>query len=648
MDTPNHSERAAGTADAETGTNAAAGGLQSAARGGGVETGPPPNAAPIADVWSRTAPKYRIRAAIFLSASLLLFCGLCVFTFWLRSARPFDFTPASYAAPYRFWGDHTQSLNDYLRFPISVEETPVHGVVLGLLFASICSMPICVSILYRFPTALPFLAAVLLLAHLPWMSVTLLIGCVLASVRPFRMKFRFGSALVGLLPVLFYLYLATWDASGATDLAASPTQYSLIIAPWVLALLSACAMMGVVLLIARLVNYRPGAITPVMAVTFAAPVILFHRYIGVDELAYRVLEAEYGPRSARFEQGRDERDVIRRMINQWSTPGDELPPDDELLAVWSGRMESLHERVLQRTLRTFFEERAEASDACRLFLDDQVRSRYVPNVLYIQARALDTRIDERRLLENARRELYVDFPSEASRPVWRTLLTRFPDARVSAAASVRLAQLALREGQVDEAEALLAPLCGRALRPAAAIPTSQRTGSIWRSPDPERTLDFDPQPYRFEAERLHELIRANRDDPRSGNQGLAELMRLDRRRPGYSDRLLELAERYAGGLLHDNLLTQWAIAQRDAPRRHALLSACAARFPDGDALPEILFALADLEIQILAEHEPARRAAGIERLKSVAEVYGSTFWGRAAVERLRVLQPESSEVAGLR
>ncbi|MCG3125557.1 MAG: hypothetical protein CHACPFDD_00381 [Phycisphaerae bacterium] len=642
MDTPNHS-----AADDDRSANGPAGGLPPTAEPAASESSPAA-AAPIADVWSRTAPKYRIRAAVFLSASYLLFCGLCVFTFWLRSARPFDFSIASYAAPYRFWGDHTQSLNDYLRFPISVEETPVHGVVLGLLFASICSMPICVAILYRFPTALPFLAAVLLLAHLPWMSVTLLIGCALASLRPFRMKFRFGSALVGLLPVLCYLYLATWDSSGASDLAASPTQYSLIIAPWVLALLSACAMMGVVLLIARLVNYRPGAITPVMAVTFAAPVILFHRYIGVDELAYRVLEAEYGPRSARFEQGRDQRDVIRRMINQWSTPGDELPSDDELLAVWSGRMESLHERVLQRTLRAFFEERAEASDACRLFLDDQIRSRYVPNVLYIQARALDTRIDERRLLENARRELYFDFPSASSRQVWQTLLTRFPRARGSVAAGVRLAQLALRDADVDQAEALLAPLCGRSLRPAVPPPTSQTAESIWRSPDPERTLDFDPQPYFFEAERLRELIRANRDDPRFGNQPLAELLKLDRRRPGYPDRLLELAGRYADGLLHDNLLTQWSIAQREPARRHAMLSACAARFPDGDALPEILFALADLEIQILAEHEPARRAAGIERLRAIAGTYGSTIWGRAAAERLRILQPEAAEVAGIR
>ena len=42
--------------------------------------------------------------------------------------------------------------------------------------------------------------------------------------------------------------------------------------PWITALLGGCLVMAVVLTIARIVNYRPGAMAPLMAVMFAIPV----------------------------------------------------------------------------------------------------------------------------------------------------------------------------------------------------------------------------------------------------------------------------------------------------------------------------------------------------------------------------------------
>ena len=94
-----------------------------------------------------------------------------------------------------------------------MDQTPIYGVVVGLLVAAIVAVPISVAILYKFPSALPFCAAVLVFAHMPWMGVTLVASCILAALKPFRMAFRYGSALVGLLPVLLYLYLATRGAA---------------------------------------------------------------------------------------------------------------------------------------------------------------------------------------------------------------------------------------------------------------------------------------------------------------------------------------------------------------------------------------------------------------------------------------------------
>src|SRR5262249_35669186 len=158
-----------------------------------------------------------------------------------------------YFAPLNFLTAQSPNLNDFILYPIDVTQTPVHAFVLGLLLAAIVAIPLLVAILFRFPSALPFIAAVFIFAHMPWMTVTLIAACLLAAVRPFRMKFRFGSALVGLLPVVLYLYLATRGGLDALD-QASPAQRSLMAVPWILAVVAACLMLGIVLLISRAVN----------------------------------------------------------------------------------------------------------------------------------------------------------------------------------------------------------------------------------------------------------------------------------------------------------------------------------------------------------------------------------------------------------
>ena len=174
----------------------------------------------------------------------------------------------------------------------------MHGVVLGLLVASIVAVPISVAILYRFAYALRLSPRCF--AHMPWMALTLVGSCILAAVKPFRLSFRFGAALVGMLPVIVYLYLAMQGAPQQLGTYSSPDQKLLLSAPWLLAILAACAMLGIIMAFSRIANYRRGAVAPVMAIMFATPAILFARYVGFDEVSYRVLESVYGPRAPMF------------------------------------------------------------------------------------------------------------------------------------------------------------------------------------------------------------------------------------------------------------------------------------------------------------------------------------------------------------
>lgn len=605
----------------------------------------PPTRPEMTDVWSWTERKYRIRATVLLLVNLVLFCGLCVFTHWLHVGRAFQFTVESYVRPFRFWGPQTQNLYDFLRYPVSVEQTPMYGVVIGLLVASIVAVPISVAIVYRLRCAVPFCAAVAIFAHMPWMALTLAGSCILASVPPFRMKFRYGSALLGLVPVLFYLLLATRGPTEEQSATISPEQMLLQIGPWLLAILAACLMLAIVIFMARVVNYRPGPIAPVMAVMFATPTILFHQYVGVDELAYRVLEVNYGPRAKRFEAVQDvTHEVVDFFLRQAERGFGGAARVAMLQALSSERpaeqIAAVKHRISNRLLLTLMRDRHEAYEACDEFLADHLESRYIPAVLFIQARALDTRLDELRFVrDKTQRELYTDFPHVQSESVWLSLLSEYPNSPLAIAAGLRVAQLRLRRG--DAAGALDAlERCTVVLDSPGAPATQMSESPLLQPQTPEVSLGFDPEPYRFEARRLHELIQANLhevDETPRGIEPLRALARLDPHRPEYRDQLRRLAHRFQDARLYPNLVVRWATSHPEPSERTRLLRACVAAFPDDDALPEALFQLGDLEA--VGGATPEARAAGRATLRRLVEDYPDTCWAELAAKRLRMLAP---------
>jgi hypothetical protein len=442
--------------------------------------------------------RHAVRAALLLFLNLLLFSGLCIFIHWLHVARAFDFSWRSYIEPLKFWGEQAQTLNDFVIYPISVEQNLMHGVVLGLLVASIVAVPISVAILYRFAYALPFIAAVLVFAHMPWMALTLVGSCILAAVKPFRLSFRFGAALVGMLPVIVYLYLAMQGAPQQLGTYSSPDQKLLLSAPWLLAILAACAMLGIIMAFSRIANYRRGAVAPVMAIMFATPAILFARYVGFDEVSYRVLESVYGPRAPMFAT-RDVSGDIFSLIEERLESADRERMLSWFLSDANKRTDLLH-RLVGVLQRAFLADRREASEACRRFIADHPGSRYVPCALYIRAHALDTRLDLRKLLAPdiaLEREPYSDFPHVESEEVWQALLTNYPESHLSAAARLRLAQLRLRRGDVAAAADLLRPAI-EADAPESR-PATRPSGPLSRSARPESSLEVDPGPYLAEA-----------------------------------------------------------------------------------------------------------------------------------------------------
>ncbi len=549
----------------------------------GPVIGPPVR--PLVDVWSRTEPKYRIRAVVLLLVNLALYAALCAFAFWLHTGEVLQFTIESYLTPARLWNaaGAQQSLTDFVLAPISVLQTPLHGVVLGLLLAAIIATPITVAILYRAASAIPFLIAVLVFAHLPWMAFTLAISAALvaAALKRLQFRFRFGVGLLGLAPVVAYLALATRGGTEKLLSVATPTEAALVYGVWVISIVGAAIGIALVLALAKLVDYRPGAVAPVMGLMFAAPTVLFFQGVGPDELAYRMLESRLLP--AVTEGGANKADSL------------------SLLA-----------------------ERVAAVESCERFLADHPNSRFVPCALFLMGMSSDQRVTP----DGVR---YSSFPRLSSEPAWAALYANYPDSPLSVTAGVRLAALLARQGQTEEALQAVNEVERRAVRLLAQAP--HRNHSMLAPAPADRNLKVDLAGLRVEGRRWRELIVANYHDARFGATPLVALAGLDPRLPGYTEQLKQMIAQYPDSLLVDNLLVRWIETIRDARTRRIALRRLVKRM-EGDARIEARFRLADLEIQSLGDEGVGLRKAGLSRMRSVAADHAETSWGLEAARRM--------------
>lgn len=466
----------------------------------------------IVDVWSRTSRRYRRRSVLMLLVLAVLFAGLCCFTFWLRTGVYRPWMSEHYGdvlvRSFRPSGAEQITLSDFLTSPISVKDVEVYGIIMGLLLASLSSIPLLVAILYRFPFSIPFAVMVMFLAAMPWLGITVLGGCVLASLRPLRFSFRYASALIGLIPIAIYFVSASLEPA-ESNLKLTQHQ-ALLYAPWVLAVLGSCIICALALGIARLIDYRPGGIPPVLAVLFAIPVFLFHSQVGRDELEYRLLAREVGPGSrTMFRMVDIGEQAYRAATRRWSRSRNESY--DQI------HRDELRHFVKKAILRCE-EDRAHAVALCDAFILHFPKSRHVPNVLFLMARAQNHRIQRRRLEEDHRAEFRWDVPSRASRGTCETLLEQFPESDPGIVALYQIAILEARSGGegMDRAIALLGTLTRRFDASLAAVSpqdsSDRERTPVFRKAPSSTGLGIDIRVLVRRARRLREMLASCRAD----------------------------------------------------------------------------------------------------------------------------------------
>ncbi len=619
----------------------------------------PPPIGPILDVWSRSARRYRVRAILMLLLLAVLFGGLCCFMFWLRTGTMIPWRHESYREillnSLRPTGPEQVTLSSFLTWPIPVREVPIHSVIIGVQFAALMSIPLVVAILYRLPSAVIFAAMIAFLAAMPWLGLTVMCGCILACMGRFRFTFRYASALVGLIPCALYLVMASWEPAGGEP--KPPHSKALIYAPWVLAMLASCIICAVALALARLINFRPGGIPPVLAALFALPVLLFHTQVGRDELEYRILEAKIGPGNASIFAPVDiAAEAKASATSDW----------DRAQGI---SFDSLYEQRLLARTRAVVRRAAAHRDAVISHCDDYIEqfpsSRYVPNVLYLKGRAQDCREDRTALRERWRAEYRFDRPSPASRRTWETLAIRFSESDVAAVALHRLAILRLRDGDLEGCRAALHQLISRFDRPRPPPSAAQERGdvvdAVFRKAAPATRLDLDVNALVQASKRLQEMIAACGGDARRSLADLfgarpdgsdadvspiQALFMLDEADPHYPENLRGILAAFPESVTAGYVRIRLALLEPSPTRRLAALREIAGSLRASPAGAEAGYHLADA---LFADSSLEEARAAYE---AVAAAHPQSCWSEAGRRRLEamgvLLDPSGGDDAATR
>jgi hypothetical protein len=590
------------------------------------------------DVWEWVGPKYRIRSIILLLVNAALFAGLGCFAYWLRSG---EFSPFFVDGYWKAWWtafdpthDQQLTLIDYLLYPIPVDEVRFMMVIMGLVLASLTAIPILVSMLYRFPFSLIFTLIICFVAILPWLALVVTFSCWLARWKPLRFSFRYATALIALIPVAGYYTMAT---RGSTALAGlSPMEGAKLYLPWVLALIAACIVMAIVLLIARWVNHRPGAIAPLLLVMFAMPVVLFEGKVGRSELYYRLLRAKYGPYSTTHFVDQDATELIVREAER------RLAQVGNLNATPTVIMEQVKLAMPSQIDQALLAAQNEAILACSAFRDRNPESRYVPNTFYIEGRASDMRFDRKAFTEKRHISFYHDFPRDVSKETWRKLCEEYSDSPLATIAGYRLAILETRGGDVGTATKVLDHVITQGPKLArAATPPSESarwTDLLFREPPPD-WLDVEPRTWVQEAHKLQELLKENRDHHQN-DKALQRLFSLDPRGATYRKELGKLLKDIRAGKLatrlQDNvqlLLTLESTKESQSLRIDRLKAVIEefSRFDKSDALPQALYELG------LAYQVDNRPDEASEVYAQVVSEFSGSAWASEAQGQLAAM-----------
>ena len=345
------------------------------------------------------------------------------------------------------WGNpnvaHT-GLIEQLLSPLNILEFPGQIVVIGVLAALTCAVPIIIAQLYNLMHAIPFVLAVLFFGHNPILSLCLFVSCMAVSFDRLRLKSKFVSAVICLTPELLYWALHSGDNPQQDSL-----QWAVLYAPWALAFLLAVAIFTVVLALGHVLRYRSGIMAPVFGVLLAGAVVLFHQTVGMvqrdfqaqvfrnspgqvavfqDESIVDLLEQELSQRQIQFAYLTEE--VLRAQLRLDWRAVFMFGPDIGTEGHEPGGMPgSRPDSLARRKFHNLESAQLRAIDEIDLFIAEHKNHPLEADALYYKGLLYDMKVNFAALRDEDMLRFYYDVPSNHSEPIWGEILKRFENPK---------------------------------------------------------------------------------------------------------------------------------------------------------------------------------------------------------------------------
>lgn len=553
--------------------------------------------------------------------------------------------------------------------PINIFHFPIHILVVALLTALVCAIPICISLLYNLLHAVPFILTVLFLGHNPLLSLCLLISTAFVGFEPFRFKSKFIAAVLALLPIILY-----WVIFAGENTEAIALRWAALYSPWALAFIAAVALFGLIILIGHFLRYRPGIIMPVFGLVLAGTIMLFHHGVGMNERDYQADVLAFSPDRMQAFRSRSIVTLLERELAERTQLDPYLSPDlvrNQLRFEWrwAFRIESetnpmpllyqnggpLPTSRANQELAAFYQARTDAVEHINKFIFKHENDLRLADALYYKALMFDLKVDTRALRDKDTLRFYYNIPDPVSEKIWQTILDKFPETDIALEARWRLARLkaSRQPGQLEDpygfatAAQWLEEADQRIQKRLATKENPLHDDNHWPewlmpvfTPLPPTITTTDLKTLEVRVGKLMTLINP---ENRSGNlqhdERLAELVSLDPQQLSYEHRLkkLQLDSPQPDPLI-DNIALAHALLEEKVEQRIRLLREIAEQYPQRDGGIEARLEMVLAILQNPNRPESASTESCRSELQKIIELRPDLFAARYARKLLQPLQ----------
>ena len=545
------------------------------------------------------------------AAALAAFAAANAFWTYLATGRWTQFSRAAYTR------DLGTPLQETFLAPLNVLTHPWMIAVHGLLLGAVILAPIMVTVLHRRLLGAAFVIVVGAIGHAPVLAVVLAIGCLLVAQTPLRRDIPFLAALLGMIPVVLYLYLSVLISPRVV--AALPIQRWAPLAPFVLAPVAAVLAAALVLAVAQWIGFRPSAVWALLVVLPLVPAAIFYARIGPAELDYQLIAHRVG------------------LDNELFPP---IPRE-----AWTARPEAagLGEPELRNSAKDELEgHRRTRVEQCENYLRNYPRGRRAAEIAWLAAQCVSLRLNEPAYDAGTIR-YDASHPPPESREKWRRLMKQYAGSPNAALAMWRVGRLALRSGQVEQADELLLAAAERLrqVRDEHRANPAAPPAAVFHKPRAIPSRQYYARAL-FSVERTLWLMAQNNvlEDPNSAEALAAYLdtspiaMSADR----YLHQLSVLAGRHESTRLGENLKLAVARAMPDLRRRAQQLVLLADQNDDLDAAVEANYELAQLALQE-PQLQKRKDVRSPREYFEIVKAAPPSPWTPLAAECLRLLRP---------